>query len=88
MAEFVAPTQDEVYRYFVDKLKDETIALSMSNRYYYYSTHNDWTMKKGKKRIPLKNWKLNINTWIRNMPKYSPVENVQLISKRVYNDNQ
>ena len=88
MVEFIPPTQTEVYQYFLGKLKDESVAVSMSNRYFYYNEHNDWTVKKGKIRTPIKNWKLNINTWIRNMRLYSPVENVKLASKKICNETE
>lgn len=81
------PLYPEVYQYFFDKLQDKQVAESMANRFFYFYTKNDWKIKVAKNKWqPMKSWKGTINTWIRNMEKYSPLESVQLKSNKLFNE--
>lgn len=86
---FTPPLHPEVYAYFFEKLQDKQVAESMANRFFYFYTKNEWKIKVAKgKWQEMKSWKGTINTWIRNMDKYSPLESVKLKSNKLFNETE
>lgn len=86
---FTPPLQSEVYAYFFEKLQDKQVAESMANRFFYFYTKNEWKIKVAKNKWKeMKSWKGTINTWIRNMDKYSPLESVKLKSNKLFNETE
>lgn len=79
-----APSLIEVYEAFFEKLKDEKVSRDMTAKFMQSNQRNDWTIKKGKKRVPMKSWKGAINTWVRNMPKYSKKELIEIKAKTLF----
>ena len=82
-----APSYDEVYQCFFEKLKDATVSESMARRFMSSGERNGWTVKQGKKkRVPMTSYKRAVTTWIRNMSKYSKKENIALKVKELFNE--
>jgi len=87
MDSFVPPLYEEVYTYFMKKVNHESVAESMSRRFFEFYTKNNWQIKISANRMaPMKSWKGTINTWCRNLPKYNKPEHVKLVSKRIFDE--
>jgi hypothetical protein len=86
--DFHPPLFDEVKSYFLEKLKDKQVAESMAKRFFLFYDKNGWVIKvSAKKHTPMKSWKGTINTWIKNMPKYSKTEVIQIASNKLFNES-
>lgn len=86
------PNYQQVFDDFNKKLGDEEVAHLCAKRFCNYNEGNRnemgaWMVKVGKKRTEMKNWQLAVNTFIRNMPKYSKDLVVKLERNKIFKSN-
>ena len=65
--EFQPPSIEDVEGYI--KLKGYRVD---AREFFETNAANGWTWKKGKKRLPIKNWKKVLSVWNQNANKYAP----------------
>ena len=71
------PTYQQVFDEFKKKLGDDDVAHMCAKKFVIYNDNNvdssgNWTVKKSKKvRVPMTNWQLAVNTFIRNIARYN-----------------
>lgn len=86
------PSYQQVFEEFNKKLCDSEVSKLCAERFCIYNegcrdVMGQWTVKYKGKRHVMKNWQLAVNTFIRNMPKYSKDLVVKLERNKLFKAN-
>lgn len=88
----IFPAFEEVINEFNKRLNDREASTMCAKKFVnynnYYIVDECWTVKKGKKRYPMKDWKAAVRTFIRNINKYNPDIKILIASNKIFKDEE